>query len=120
MKRKSTWLLLLLLVVAGAVFWVLKPGPLSYRSGTVAIKGIVYHEYGSPDVLRLEQTTKSVPNPNQVLIKVRAAAANPLDWHFIRGTPYLIRLGAGLRKPRDPRLGADMAGVVESVGGGVT
>lgn len=81
------------------------------------MKAIIFCEYGSPDVLKLEDIAKPVLNDDQVLIKVRAAAANPLDWHEVRGTPYIIRLMAtGLRKPKDTRLGVDLAGVVEAVG----
>jgi len=84
------------------------------------MKAIVYHEYGSPDVLRFEQTEKPLPNDNQVLIKVRAASVNPLDWHYMRGEPYLVRMEAGLRKPQDTRMGADVAGRIEAVGKNVT
>lgn len=84
------------------------------------MKAIVYHEYGSPDVLRLEETEKLRPNDNELLIKVRAASVNPLDWHYIRGTPYILRiLGTGLRKPKVARLGVDVAGQVEAVGSNV-
>src|SRR5436309_14609212 len=63
------------------------------------MKAIIYHNYGSPDVLRLEEIEKPVPNDNQVLIKVRAASVNPLDWHVIEGAPYIVRLlGVGLSK----------------------
>jgi NADPH:quinone reductase-like Zn-dependent oxidoreductase len=80
------------------------------------MKAIVYHSYGSPDVLRCEEIEKPTPGDNEVLIKVRAASVNPLDWHFMRGAPYFVRLGAGLRKPRVTRLGVDVAGQVEAVG----
>src|SRR5437762_6926436 len=81
------------------------------------MKAIVYHEFGSPDVLRLEEVDKPVPNDNQLLIRVRAVSVNPLDWHFMEGTPYLGRLPAfGLLKPRVERLGVDYAGTVEAVG----
>jgi NADPH:quinone reductase-like Zn-dependent oxidoreductase len=81
------------------------------------MKAIVYRTYGSPDVLRLEEVAKCVPNDNQVLIRVRAASVNPLDWHFMRGTPYLVRIfETGLLKPAVPRLGVDLAGQVEAVG----
>ena len=66
------------------------------------MKAIVYHNYGSPDVLKCEEIEKPTPGDNEVLIRVRAASVNPLDWHFMRGTPYLVRLMAGLRKPKDP------------------
>jgi NADPH:quinone reductase-like Zn-dependent oxidoreductase len=80
------------------------------------MKAIVYCDYGSPEVLELEDVEKCVPSDDQVLIRVRAAAVNPLDWHFMRGTPYIARAGMGLRKPKSIRLGVDFAGTVESVG----
>ncbi len=75
------------------------------------MKAIVYRDYGSPDVLRLEEIEKPVPNDNQLLVKVRAASVNPLDWHYMEGTPYLMRLlEFGLLKPKVTRLGVDYAG----------
>jgi NADPH:quinone reductase-like Zn-dependent oxidoreductase len=79
------------------------------------MKAIVYCEYGSPDVVKLDDVEKPVPNDNQVLIKVRAASLNALDAYMIRDA-WLNRLIFGLRKPRDTRLGRDVAGVVEAVG----
>ena len=64
----------------------------------------------------MEETEKPVPGDEEVLIKVRAASVNPYDWHFMRGEPYPLRLMAGLRRPKNPRLGADVAGEVEAVG----
>ena len=84
------------------------------------MKAIVYHAYGSPDVLGCEELEKPVAAANEVLIEVRAASVNPLDWHLMRGAPYLVRMMAGLRKPKDARLGADVAGRVEAVGRNVT
>lgn len=84
------------------------------------MKAIVYPTYGSPDVLELQDIDKPTPQDNQVLVKVHAAAANPLDWHRMRGAPFLVRLSDGLRKPKNPRLGADIAGRVEAVGRAVT
>ncbi len=84
------------------------------------MKAIVYHNYGSPDVLKCEEVGKPIAGNDEVLIKVRAASVNPLDWHFVRGTPYFLRLMAGLRQPKDKRLGVDVAGQVEAVGGKVT
>src|SRR5688572_23881992 len=84
------------------------------------MKAIVRHRYGSPDVLQYEDLEKPTPLDAQVLIRVRAASVNPLDWHFMRGTPYSIRMGAGLQAPDDPRLGVDVAGEVEAVGKNVT
>jgi NADPH:quinone reductase-like Zn-dependent oxidoreductase len=82
------------------------------------IKAIVHCEYGSPDVLKLEDVEKPVPNENQLLVRVRAASVNPLDL-TIRG-PWLIRPLLGLRKPKDTRLGVDYSGTVEAVGKNVT
>jgi len=80
------------------------------------MKAIVYCDYGSPDVLKLENIEKPTPEDDQVLVRVRAASVNPLDWHYIRGTPYVMRMEAGLRKPKVIRLGVDFAGTVEAVG----
>jgi NADPH:quinone reductase-like Zn-dependent oxidoreductase len=84
------------------------------------MKAIVYCDYGTADVLRLEEIEKPTPADHQLLIKVHAAALNPLDWHFMRGTPYLMRMQAGLRKPKVTQLGVDFAGTVEAVGNNVT
>ena len=84
------------------------------------MKAAIYTRYGPPDVVQVTDVEKPVPKDNEVLIKVRAASVNPLDWHFMRGTPYFVRLGAGLRRPKVTRLGVDLAGQVEAVGGNVT
>jgi NADPH:quinone reductase-like Zn-dependent oxidoreductase len=84
------------------------------------VKAILFPTYGPPDVLELTEIEKPAPNDNQVLIKVIAASANPLDWHRMRGEPFLARMGEGLRKPKNPKLGADVAGRVEVVGKNVT
>ena len=83
------------------------------------MKAIVYCDYGVANI-KLESIAKPAPTDDQLLVKVRAASVNPYDWHFIRGTPYIMRLGVGLRKPKDPRLGVDFAGTVEAVGKNVT
>src|SRR5437870_3615160 len=88
------------------------------RAPTNPMKAIVHCEYGSPDVLKLEEVEKPVPNDNQLLVRVRAASVNPLDL-TIRG-PWMIRPLLGLRKPKDTRLGVDYAGIVEAVGKNVT
>jgi NADPH:quinone reductase-like Zn-dependent oxidoreductase len=89
-------------------------------SGGETMKAVVYCDYGAPDVLKLETLAKPVPNDEQVLIKVRAASVNPYDWHFMRGEPFIMRLGNGLRKPKNTRIGVDFSGVVEAVGKNVT
>ena len=81
------------------------------------MKAIVYRSYGSPDVLRCEEIEKPTAGDNEVLIKVRAASANPLDWRLMRGKPLFTRLMiGGLRKPKTTRPGVDLAGQVEAVG----
>jgi NADPH:quinone reductase-like Zn-dependent oxidoreductase len=84
------------------------------------MKAILYTRYGAPDVLQLQEVEKPTPRDHEVLVKVHAASANPLDWHHMRGAPVLVRLTDGLWKPKNPRLGADIAGRVEAVGSGVT
>ena len=64
------------------------------------MKAIVYRAYGSPDVLRCEEIETPTPGDDEVLIKVRAASVNPFDWHFMRGTPYFVRIVAGLLSQR--------------------
>ena len=83
------------------------------------MKAIVFSKYGSPDVLKCEEIEKPTAGDNEVLIKVRAASVNALDWRFMRGKPYIARLAFGLRKPK-MRPGADVAGYVEAVGRNVT
>ena len=84
------------------------------------MKAIVFPNYGSPDVLQFIDVEKPTPTDDEVLIKVVAAAANPLDWHRMRAAPFLVRLGDGFFKPRNQKLGADVAGRVEAVGKNVT
>ena len=84
------------------------------------MKAIVYHDYGPPEVLRWVEIAKPAPQAHEVLIRVRAASVNPVDWHFMRGLPRALRLGAGLHRPKQPRLGIDVAGEVEATGRTVT
>src|SRR5438067_4362826 len=84
------------------------------------MKAIVYCDYGLTN-LKLENIEKPTPNDDQILVRVRAASVNPYDWHFIEGTPYIMRMmGVGLRKPKDTQLGVDFAGTVEAIGKNVT
>jgi NADPH:quinone reductase-like Zn-dependent oxidoreductase len=87
---------------------------------TPTMKAIVYRCYGSPDVVKLEDVAKPTPTDGRVLVKVHAASVNPLDWHYMRGDPYIMRIGVGLGTPTDTRLGVDFAGTVEAVGKNVT
>src|SRR5215472_13265244 len=83
------------------------------------MKAIVCRKYGPPDVLKYEEIEKPVPRDDEVLIRVKAASVNPVDRLF-RGKPYVLRLMTGLSKPKDSRVGTDVAGQVEAVGRNVT
>ena len=85
-------------------------------AGATPMKAIVHRCYGSPDVIRIEDLPRPAPADNEILVKVQAASVNPLDWHYLEGTPYMLRIEAGFGKPDDPRLGVDFSGTVEAVG----
>lgn len=84
------------------------------------MQAIQYTQYGSPDVLQLHDISKPTPKSGEVLVKIHASSANPLDWHLMRGEPFLARLEAGLQTPQHPFLGADLAGTIEAVADDVT
>jgi NADPH:quinone reductase-like Zn-dependent oxidoreductase len=84
------------------------------------VKAIVQDVYGPADVLRFEDVETPVPERGEVLIRVVAASAFIGDWHVMTGTPYAIRLVSGLRTPKQRVRGQDVAGIVETVGDGVT
>jgi NADPH:quinone reductase-like Zn-dependent oxidoreductase len=84
------------------------------------MKAIVHDRYGTPDRLELRDVATPEPGSGQVAVRVHAASVNPLDWHMLTGTPMPLRLMAGVRRPKQIVRGADMAGVVEYVGEGVT
>ncbi|HWT00058.1 MAG TPA: NAD(P)-dependent alcohol dehydrogenase [Pyrinomonadaceae bacterium] len=84
------------------------------------MKAIVARSYGPPDVLRCEEVEKPAAGDDEVLMRVRAASVNPLDWRLLKGRPLALRIPLGLRKPNDARVGRDVAGRVEAVGGNVT
>ena len=83
------------------------------------MKAVVYERYGGPEVLRVDDVPTPSPGEGQVLVKIAATSINLSDWEGLRGTPFYARLG-GLRAPRRPTLGSDIAGVVRAVGRGVT
>lgn len=95
------------------------PAP-SVSDDAELMKAIVYRCYGSADVLELADVEKPAPANDEILVKIRAASVNPLDWHYMRGSPYIMRLSSGLGAPTDTRLGVDFAGSVEAVGKDVT
>jgi NADPH:quinone reductase-like Zn-dependent oxidoreductase len=86
------------------------------------MKAIRFDRYGPPGVLELRDVDMPVIGDDELLVRVRAASVNPLDWHFMRGAPYVLRMMAGISRPKPGvgKLGADMAGSVEAVGKNVT
>jgi NADPH:quinone reductase-like Zn-dependent oxidoreductase len=126
-KRILKWSLrtilvaLMLSILAGLIAYWRSTNDCDSKTGvpTYPIEAIRYCEYGSADVLKLQNVEKPVPNDDQVLVKVRATSLNAFDAGVIRDL-WLVRLFFGLRKPRDTRLGQDVAGTVEAVGKNVT
>jgi NADPH:quinone reductase-like Zn-dependent oxidoreductase len=86
------------------------------------MKAILFTRYGSADVLELKEVEKPLPKNDQVQVRVHAASINALDKHTMKSWPLFIRIVSsnGLRKPKDQRLGVDLAGTVEAVGSAVT
>ena len=126
-KRVFKWItgailvLLLLAFLAGFIaYWRSTNDCGKAGASTNPMKAIVYCDYGVAN-LKLEEIEKPVPSNDQILVRVRAASINPYDWHFVEGTPKIMRMmGVGLRKPKDTRVGVDFAGTVEAVGKNVT
>ncbi len=83
------------------------------------MKAVVYHSYGSPDVLKVEEIEKPAVTEDGVLVRIHASSVNPAEWYGMTGL-VVARLQSGLFKPKDSRIGGDFAGVVEAIGGKVT
>ena len=92
------------------------PEVVEARPGDGGMMAVIRPCYGPPEVLSYTRVQKPVPGESEILVRVEAAAINPLDSHFMRGTPYLLRLLTGLGAPDDARLGRDFAGTVVAVG----
>src|SRR4030095_7598788 len=123
-KRVLKWgvlvILLTLLVWFEIAYWTSSNDCGRTAAPKNSMKAITYCDYGLAN-LKLEEIEKPVPNDDQILVRVRAASVNPYDWHFVEGTPKIMRaMGVGLRKPKDTRLGVDFAGTIEAVGKNVT
>lgn len=88
--------------------------------GADSMKAVVSRCYGGPEALEYVDVAKPTAGPNEVVVKVIAAAANPLDYHYMRGSPYLMRLASGIGSPSDQRMGVDFAGLVVETGKDVT
>ncbi len=80
------------------------------------MKAITIDRYGPPDVLQLREMKNPIVEDDDVLVKIRAASANPYDWHVMTGLPYIARAQFGLLRPKTTGMGADLAGTVEAVG----
>ena len=123
-KRAFKWTTLLILVALAAwlfiAYWMsTNDCNRNAAAPTNPMKAIRYCEYGSPDVLKLEDVEKPMPKDDELLVRVRAASLNFIDAGLVRG-PWVLRLLAGLRKPEFTGFGQDFAGVVEAVGNNVT
>src|SRR5881398_2841550 len=127
LKRVLKWmtgailvLLLLAFLLGFIAYWRSTNDCDRTTAPTSPMKAIAYCDYGLAN-LKLVDVEKPTPTDDQLLVRVRAASVNPYDWHFIEGSPKIMRLmGVGLRKPKDTRLGVDFAGTVEAVGKNVT
>jgi NADPH:quinone reductase-like Zn-dependent oxidoreductase len=127
MKRILKWIfrIVLVLLVLGFVFLFVAYWRSTNECGKTAapknpMKAIVRCDYGLAN-LKLEDVEKPVPDDDQILVKIHAVSVNPYDWHFVEGTPYVMRaMGVGLRKPKEIRFGVDFAGTIEAVGKNVT
>lgn len=84
------------------------------------VKAVVARRYGGPETLEIVDAPLPTPGEGQVRVRIAASSVNPLDWHELRGTPYLVRLTRGLPQPKDGLIGSDLAGTVDAVGPGVT
>jgi NADPH:quinone reductase-like Zn-dependent oxidoreductase len=94
--------------------------PIDKNEDECIMKAIICRQYGTPDVLKLEEIPQPIPKDKQVLVKIHAASVNAADWHLLTADIFLVRLMMGLFKPKISILGGDIAGTVEAVGAGVT
>ena len=116
----STVSALLTIGIASAAIYISHDAPCTpldpVPQGAAAMDAIVMRCYGTADVLELARIEKPTPAADEILVKVHYATINPLEWHHMTGTPYIMRLGAGVGAPKNQRLGVDFAGTVERVG----
>jgi len=112
-----------ILVLALAITISHSPGctpPPGVAAHAETMKAVVSRCYGGPEALEYLDVEKPEPGPNDVVVKLEAAAVNPLDYHYMRGSPYVMRLGMGIGRPDDPRMGVDFAGIVVETGANVS
>ena len=125
-RNKIVGALLALVVVATGTLAVVlsydagcRPSP-ELPQGATPMQAIRSGCYGSTAVLTLEQVARPAPGDDELLVKVHAAGVNPLDWHYMQGKPYIMRLSSGIGRPESPAVGVDFAGTVQAVGRNVT
>ena len=123
-KIANGFLLLLFLAIAGLAFTISRTEPCGpaaeLPAGAQTMRAASARCYGGPDKIELGAVAKPVPEPDELLVKVRSAGVNPLDYHYMRGSPYIMRLSSGLGAPADPRMGVDFSGIVEATGSDVS
>jgi len=119
LKRTLGVIFLALIAYGFIAYWTSTNDCGKTPTPTHPMKAIVYCDYGVSN-LQLTNVEKPIPNDDQILVKGHRAVVNPPDWHYIEGTPYFMRAGVGLRKPKSTRLGVDFAGTIEAVGKNVT
>lgn len=128
MKRRNKIVggaLVLLVIAVSALAIVLQhntpcPPTSANAAASDPMRAAEYRCYGGPEVLEIVELEKPTPLADEVLVRIHTAAVNPIDWHYLRGSPYVMRLGTGIGAPLESRLGVDFAGVVEAVGKNVT
>lgn len=124
-RKVFAGLLVTVLVAVGALAFALQrdsacPPAQAGADGPGTMLALQRHCYGGPETLAIQRIARPAVAEGGVLVKVHAASVNPLDWHFMRGKPYVMRLESGMGSPGEPRMGVDFAGVVEAIGSGVT
>ena len=121
LKVFAAILVVLILVVSAMIAYTSDcDTPPPYASSSQSMRAVTYSCYGGPEVLQLSEVAKPIAVNDEIVVRVKAASVNPLDWHYMRGSPYIMRLMVGLGSPDDKTMGVDFAGVVESVGPDVT
>lgn len=125
LKTVFKFLALLLIVGVAALALAISydsdcPEPMATAQGDETFEAVTFACYGGTEVMQVSALAKPVPAANEVVVRVRSAGVNPLDWHYMRGSPYIMRLSSGIGAPSDHRMGVDFAGTVVAVGADVT
>lgn len=116
---------LFLIVCAAALAFTVSytkscPEPIVVSFDSVTMRSVSAPCYGGPEVLAIQEVLLPDIAPDEMLVEVKAAAVIPLDWHYMRGSPYLMRLSSGIGSPNDSSTGVDFAGVVTKIGSQIT